>query len=237
MKKRGESELTENKSLRIHRNISATRIIASTLGVFGGLMSMEHGFFETLQGNHAPNSIIIDAIGHQANGVFQGSEPALTIIPNFLVTGILAIIVSPIVMVWAAKFIQRKNGVLFLILLSTILFLIGGGLAPLLILVIASAIGTRINKPLTFWRMHLSGNVGRFLTKLWPYSFIVLFLPSLINVQNAIFGDFFGLNIPNFSAILFLFIFGLLLLSVISGFAHDIQKQTNSHQTARAPPQ
>jgi len=223
--------LTDQKSRGIYRNISATRMVASTLGVFGGLMSMEHGFFETLQGNHSPNSIIIDAIGNQANSAFQGSEPALTIIPNFLVTGILAMIVSPIVIVWAAKFIQRKNGVFFLILLSTILFLFGGGLAPLLILVIASAVATRINKPLTFWRVHLSGNAGRFLAKLWPYPFIVVFLPSLINVQNAIFGNFFGLNIPNFSAILFLFIFGLLLLSVVSGFAYDIQKKTDSHQT------
>jgi hypothetical protein len=54
-----------------------------------------------------------------------------------------------------------------------------------------------------------------------------MFLPSIINVQNAIFGNFFGLNIPNFSAILFLSIFGLLLLSVVSAFARDIQKQTS----------
>jgi hypothetical protein len=101
-------------------------------------MAMEHGLFETLQGNHEPQGIIIDAIGHQANSVFQGSEPALTIIPNFLATGILAMIVSLIVVIWAAKFVQRKNGVLLLILLSTILFLVGGGLAPLLILLIAA---------------------------------------------------------------------------------------------------
>ncbi|HVP17159.1 MAG TPA: hypothetical protein VMT42_07315 [candidate division Zixibacteria bacterium] len=155
----------------------------------------------------------------------------MTIIPNFLVTGILAIIVSIIVIIWAAKFIQRKNGSLVLILLSTILFLVGGGLATLVILIITCAIATRINKPLTYWRAHLSGNTNRFLAKLWPYPFIVLFLPSLINLQNAIFGNFFGASIPNFSPILFLFIFGLLLLSVISGFAHDTQRQTDSHQT------
>jgi hypothetical protein len=221
-----------SSSKQFWHSVSATRIVASTLGVFGGLMSLEHGFFETLQGNAAPSSVIIDAIGHQANSVFQGSEPAFTIIPNFLVTGVLVIIVSLIATVWAAAFVQKKNGVQVLILLSTIPFLVGGGLAPLVIFVAVCAVATKINKPLTFWRAHLSGSVGRFLAKLWPYPFIIVFLPSLINVQTAIFGSFFGVNVPNFSAILFLFIFGLLLLSVVSGFAYDIQKQTDSPQSS-----
>jgi len=70
------------------------------------------------------------------------------------------------------------------------------------------------------------------LAKLWPYPPIVFFLPSLIILQNAIFGNFFGVNIPNFSTILAPFIFGLLLLSVVSGFAYDTQKQTDSHQAS-----
>lgn len=212
-------------SRQVWRNVSATRVVASVLGAFGGFMAMEHGFLETLQGNIAPSSIIIDAVGHQANSVFQGSEPALTLIPNFLLTGILTMIISLIVIVWATAFIQRKNGVVFLILFSTILFLVGGGLAPLIIFIISCAIATRINKPLTFWRGHLSGTAGHFLAKLWPYPFLVVFLPSLINLQNAIFGNFFGASIPNFSAILFLFIFGLISLSILSAFAYDILKQ------------
>ena len=101
-------------------NISATRTLASMIGVFGGLMSIEHGYLETLQGNVAPTSIIIDAIGHEANSVFQGSEPALTLIPNFFVTGILAIIVGLLVTIWAAAFIPRKHGVVILMFSSLV---------------------------------------------------------------------------------------------------------------------
>jgi hypothetical protein len=204
-------------------NISATRTLASMIGVFGGLMSMEHGYLETLQGNVAPTSIIIDAIGHQANSVFQGSEPALTLIPNFFVTGILAIIIGLLVAIWAAAFIPRKHGVVILILSSFILFLVGGGLAPLIIEIIAGAVATRIGKPLTWWRKHLSISSRHFFAKLWPWPFIVFFLPSLINLQIAIFGNFFGVNNPIFSAILIPLIFGFLLLSIVCGFAYDIQ--------------
>jgi hypothetical protein len=31
---------------------SATRIVASVFGVYGGLLGMEHGYFETLQGRY-----------------------------------------------------------------------------------------------------------------------------------------------------------------------------------------
>ncbi len=41
----------------IRRNFSATRILASLVGVYCGLLRMEHGYFETLQGNVAPSSI------------------------------------------------------------------------------------------------------------------------------------------------------------------------------------
>jgi uncharacterized membrane protein len=88
---------------RLKRNLRATRILASTVRAFAGVFGIEHGLFEILQGNIARNGLIIDAVGHQANNMFQGSEPALTIIPNFFVTGVLAILVSIIVIICAAS--------------------------------------------------------------------------------------------------------------------------------------
>lgn len=68
----------------------------------------------------------------------------MTIIPSFLVTGVLTIIFGLLVAVWAAKFVQRKNGGLVLILLSIIMLLVGGGLFPPVFGVVAGIIGTRI---------------------------------------------------------------------------------------------
>jgi len=38
-------------------------MVASTFGVLVGFFGMEHGLFEILQGNIAPNDILIYAIG------------------------------------------------------------------------------------------------------------------------------------------------------------------------------
>lgn len=123
------------------RTLSKTRVAASALGIFAGLGGASHGLGEMLQGNVAPDGLVIEAWPELT--ALQG-EPAMTIIPSFLVTGILAVIFGLIVAVWAAKFVQRKNGGIMLILLSIIMLLVGGGLFPPVFGVAAGVIGTRI---------------------------------------------------------------------------------------------
>jgi len=121
--------------------VSTARAAASTIGVIAGLGGASHGPGEILQGNVVPSGIMIEAWPGLAS---LGGEPAMTIVPSFLVTGVLAIIFGLIVTVWAAAFVQRKNGGLVLILLSVILLLLGGGILPPGFGVTAGIIGTRI---------------------------------------------------------------------------------------------
>jgi hypothetical protein len=208
---------------------SATRIVASTFGVLAGLLGIEHGYFETLQGNGAPGGMYILAMGPpcQTNKIWHGCEPAMTIIPNFFVTGVLAIIVSLIVIVWAAVFVQRKRGGLVLILLSIIQLLVGGGFVPLALGIIAGVAGTRIHEPFTWWRAHLSVHARRFLAALWPWSLIafVVWFPG-----EWILGYFFNEYLLNLTLITMFFSLGLMLLTALTAFAHDIQRQTDSYQ-------
>jgi hypothetical protein len=118
-----------------------TRVAASALGIFAGLGGASHGPGEMLQSNIAPSSLVIEAWPELT--ALQG-EPAMTIIPSFLVSGILTVIVGVLVAVWAAKFVQRKNGGLVLILLSILMLLVGGGLFPPVFGVVAGIIGTQI---------------------------------------------------------------------------------------------
>ena len=153
----------------------------------------------------------------------------MTIVPNLLVTGVLAIIVSLVLLVWAAAFVQRKNGGLVLILLSIIQLLVGGGVGPPLVGIIAGVAGTRINAPLTWWRAHLSVNARRFLARLWPWSFAACLVAwVLLFPGSLIIGYFFPVINPNLIASLALIAFGSLLSTVVTGFAHDIQRQTES---------
>ena len=66
----------------------------------------------------------------------------MTLVQNFLITGIFAILVSLVVIAWSAMFIQRKNGGLTLILLSILMLLVGGGFIPPLFGIIAGVIGS-----------------------------------------------------------------------------------------------
>jgi hypothetical protein len=115
--------------------------VASILGIFAGIACASHGPGEILQGNIAPNGIMIEAWPELAS---LGGEPAMTLIPNFFVTGILAIIFGILVTIWAALCIKRKNGGLVLILLSLIMLTIGGGIIPPMLGVIAGIISIRI---------------------------------------------------------------------------------------------
>jgi hypothetical protein len=200
------------------------------LGILAGLLGLVHGYLETRQGNAAPSGIFILAVGPpcQANKLWHACYPAMTFIPNFFVTGVLAIIVSLIIILWAAVFVQRKNGGYILILLSIIQFLVGGGYISPILGLVAGGIGTVIQAPLNCLRAHLSVRWRRLLAKWWPSS-LIAFVFWLIGI--GILGYFFNDFVLGLARLPLSFTLGLLLLlAVLTGFAHDIQGQTNSHQ-------
>ena len=213
-------------------SISATRVTASALGAIVGLAGMEHGLFETLQGSAATNGLVIDAIGPAQKLWTGATEPALTIIPNFLVSGILAMIVGFSVTLWAVAFVQRKYGALILLLFSILLFLVGGGSPPIFLGVVASAVATRINKPLKWWHAHLSINARGFLAKQWPWSIVVFVFMFWFSVAIAITGwpliffDAHGTNSYSILSLLGYVSDVVMLLVVVAGFAYDIHRRS-----------
>lgn len=209
---------------------SATRAVASTFGVLVGLAGVEHGFFELLQGNVTPSSIMIDAIGPLQRFWEYGTETALTIIPNFFITGILAIVFGLLVTIWAGVFIDRKYGAGILMILSIILWLVGGGFAPIFMAIFASAAATRINKPLNWWHAHLPAFIQGFLAKLWPWSIISFVVVFVIGVEIAIFGYpllwFYSADVTfsiQYALAYIMVVFWP--LSILTAFAYDIQRR------------
>ena len=210
------------------QNISALRATASVFGVYAGLLGMEHGFFETLQGNVAPKGIRILAVRPPGLPFPFGHEPAMTLIPNFLVTGILAMIFGLLIVIWAAMFVQKKHGAVVLFLLSIILLLVGGGFGPITLLIIASIAAARIDEPLIWWRSHLSANTRRLLAKLWPSCLLaaLLWVPFefalgyLLGVKNDLKPSLTSMNLLLSYPLLVFF-----LLTLITGFAHEVHRQ------------
>lgn len=214
----------------IWHNISALRTTASVFGVYAGLLGMEHGFFETLQGNVAPKGIKILAVGPPGLPFPFGHEPAMTLIPNFLVTGVFAMVFGLLIIIWAARFVQKKHGGAVLFLLSIILFLVGGGFGPMTLLITASIAAAKIDKPLTWWRSYLSPRSRLLLAEIWPWFFAgaLLYVPVEFTI-----GYIFGVkNDPKLNLPLSYPLVGLFLLTLIAGFAHEIQRQDQLHRTA-----
>ncbi len=231
-KDKDESTIPEKKGTPATGGMrnSKTRVVASILGFLAGLLGLIHGVFEILQVNVAPSGVFIRAMGPpfcQANSVWPFCFPAMTIIPNFFATGVLAIIVSFIVLVWAAAFVQKKNGGLVLIVLSIIQLLVGGGYISPIFCFIAGVVGTRIKVPSTWWRVQLSDRWRSRLAKGWPWSFVAFaFWLAVFIFLGYFFNEF----------MLIYFTLGLLLLAiltvltVLTGFAYDIQRQAKAHQ-------
>ncbi len=211
------------------KNDGATKTVASTFGVLVGLAGIEHGLFEMLQGNVTLNDIMIDAIGPAQKFWEYATETALTIIPNLLITGIVAVIFGILVTIWASAFIDKKYGAWIFGLLSLILWLVGGGFAPIFMSILGFAAATRINKPLKWWRKHLPVNLRGFLSRLWPWSIIIYVLVFAMGVEIAIFGYpllwVFDANVTyTIQWTLALIMVVLWPVSIITALAHDIQR-------------
>jgi hypothetical protein len=204
----------------------ATRILAASLGIFAGFGGPEHGYFEILQGHARPGSLMIAAMGPPCDPekVWNLCEPAMTVVPSFLITGILATIVGVITMIWAAAFVHRKRGGLVLILLSVALLLVGGGLFPPVIGIVAGIVATRIKAPLSGLLGRRPGRVSRFLAGLWPWSLVAFFVWVFGQFVVGYFFDEFLLQSGFLAPLL---IIGLMVLAIVSGFAHDARQQAD----------
>jgi hypothetical protein len=194
----------------------ATRITATALGIFAGIGGPEHGYFEILRGNTRPESLMIAAMGPPCvpEEVWHACEPAMTIIPNYLVTGILATLLGIVTMIWAAGFVHKKRGWLVLLLLCLALLLFGGGLFPPLIGIFGSVLASRIHAPVTKTPTRITGA----LATLWPWT-LVVFIVGLFS--QFVIGHFFNEFMLNSGFLIPISIVGVLILSIVSAIAYD----------------
>ncbi len=210
------------------REINATRAIVSTLGVLFAISGMNHGFFEALQGNTPTRGLIVQAIGKQNRMWIYGTEEAFTLIPNFLISGIAAMTVGVLIIVWSLKFVHKKHGSLIFLLLFILLFLVGGGIAQVLFFTLAWAVSTRINKPVVWLRSAFPEGVRAALEPLWLWLLIAFTLLALIALEIAVSGYVPGVHDPKLALHICWSLLGiglgLLLLAFVSGFVHDVDR-------------
>lgn len=203
---------------------NAGRIIASTFGVLAGVGGLIHGIGEIRQGNIPAGGFMIDSWAEGRIAVHMDGDPALTVIPNLLATGIAASVVSLIVIAWAVLCVQRRNGGRILMLLSVLLLLVGGGVGAPVMGILAGWAGTTIHAPLTWWRRRLPESLQQLLARLWPWVFAVAAISGLMLVAGALVLIYsFGIGNSDFYFGLFLVTVVTLVASIITGIAHDLR--------------
>ena len=124
-------------------------------------------------------------------------------------------------------------------LFSIILFLVGGGFAPIFMAVIASLTATRIHKPLRFWHAVLPDGIRILLGNIWLAVLVIFVFIFVVSVITAIFGWPLTVFFDDETALSHLYslgylMVGLMIVSSLTGFAYDIQerleKESQSHE-------
>jgi hypothetical protein len=221
---------------------SATRVVTASMGALAGLVGVEHGIGAAMQGNAAPQGVVFLSWPDSAAFDILAGEPAMTLVPNLLISGVLAITLSLAYLVWAVWFAGRRfrdanvlhGGGLVLIGLAVAMLLVGGGFGPPLLGIIVGAAATRINAPLAWWRR--SPGVRRALGALWPWALgaclaaWLLLLPGTVLIDMAVGVERPEALVPpvGFAS------FGLLFVAILTAQAHDAEKR-EAHAAPHPP--
>ena len=208
---------------------AATRAVVSTLGVLVGIGSLNHGLLEMLQGNRPTPGLIINALGpgYRWTVWTQGGEGAFTLIPSFLLTGALASLIGVLIIVWSLRSIHTRFGPAVFLLLGVTSFLVGGGLAQVVLFTLNWAMATRIRASLNLSRRLLPPPLRHVLSRIWRWTLIAGTVLFLIALEIAVVGYFPGITdqtrLLHTCWTILLVALGLYLLSFLSAFAHDVE--------------
>jgi hypothetical protein len=152
----------------------------------------------------------------------MAGEPAMTVVPNYLVTGLLAILFSGAFLVVSVKSFVDKKAIAVLFAVLILMLLTGAGFGPPILGAIAVLIAYKIDSPLKTWSK-LPSSLHRVLGKLWPWSFGLCLIGWLMMFPGAALIAFFtGLDHPLLMVMPILMAFVLVPITLLLGFSRDI---------------
>lgn len=208
-----------------------TMTLFLTLGILAGIMGIEHGIGEVLEGYRPTNSVFILSWPDSAFFEIMAGEPAMTLIPNYLVTGLLAIFFSGAFLVLLVKPGLDRQAITILFALLVLMLLTGGGFGPPILGIIAVLIVLKRNSPLKLWRK-LPSKLHIVLSRLWPWSFGLCLLGWLMLFPGAALIAFFtGIDNALLMVIPILVAFAFIPITLFLGFSRDILERESESQS------
>jgi len=204
-----------------------TKLSTAAFGTILGIAGIEHGVGEILQGNKIAGNLFIKSWPDNRLYDILAGEPAFTILTELpiYITGIIAIIVSSLIIVWAVFFLERKYGKFIFTGLILSQFLFGGGMAgPVLMGILLSWVSFKIDSKKQLFKNNKQ--IWKILKAMWKYVFPISIVcwfslwPGLVLIGAA---DFY----PTASTVYILSALSLItfVLSIISALACDNLKK------------
>ncbi len=229
---------TDSTARLTTRRTNGAKAVAAALGICVGVSGLDHGFFEALQGNTPTPGLIVQAIGPAQRVWVYGTEEAFTLVPNFLVSGFLAMLVGLATIIWSVRHIDRPSGSRVLLVLGGLLFLVGGGIGMLVFLLFGWVVARRIGRPLAWLPSLLPGRLCAVLSRTWPGLVLVGLALYAFALEVAIAGVVPGVSDPDAAlAICWLALLGTLAsmgLALVGASARAASGTSVQH-TARTP--
>jgi hypothetical protein len=211
---------------------NATRVTVGTFGILAGLAGIEHGIGEILQGNVAPDGVLILSWPDSAFFRILGGEPAMTLVPNLLVSGLLTIVLSLAFAGCGVLLAHPRHGSRMLLLLALAMLLVGAGFGPPLLGLIVSLTAARIGEPRAGKRVGPLAGTGHVLAGLWPWSYAAAIVAWLALMPGLSLLDYtVGATKPISDVVVYSVIlsaFGFLILAIVTGLAHDSEPMTRA---------
>lgn len=154
------------------------KVSTVVLITYSAIIGIIHGIGEILQAGSRSNSNLIYAI-HVADPdqIWHAGLPAFSLIPDFLISGIITVLISIAIIVFANLLIE-SNYFKFLPLFLVLLFLFGGGFVPPFIGIISSIYYIIVGK--SSLNIEQPSFLRKLFAKLWIFliSFLILWFPS-----------------------------------------------------------
>ena len=208
-----------------------TRTLFLTLGILAGIMGIEHGIGEVLEGYRPTESVFILSWPDAEFFEIMAGEPAMTLIPNYLVTGLLAIFFSGAFLVVLVRPGLERKAITMLFALLILMLLTGGGFGPPILGIIAVLIALKRNSPLKLWRK-LPSKFHQVQSRLWTWSFGLCLLGWLMLFPGAALIAFFtGIDNALLMVIPILIAFLFIPITLFLGFSRDILERESEYQS------
>ena len=206
--------------------MNALRMGSIAFGMLCGITGTVAGIFLILQGDKPISGVTISYIGtgYQMSG--HETYFALTLIPNFLYSGITSLLASTSLIIWTLLQIHKKEGSSVFLLLSIVQFLSGGGFV-IDLAVITFFLSLGIDKSLHRWRRIFNNQLGQTLAALWTPSLIAYSVISIVMIVVTIAGTN-NQKILSVMPILATVMFIPILLLIFGGLACETRRKSNN---------